>query len=162
MHACEIWVHYNVQLVPSSCFKSLYLVRFKFICFHGIFTLQVQTDLEYIKEDMNAVERHRMELYRARERYSVKLRMLDDPMSRTNWPSSVNKHGSIATSNAQSCQDGSGSASLHTKKVDPKLQGISQVLQKRSSLNGSDSQNVGGQSGLAVARRRRVNAQVGY
>ncbi|XP_031485976.1 E3 ubiquitin-protein ligase COP1 [Nymphaea colorata] len=120
---------------------------------------EVQTDLEYIKEDMNAVERHRMELYRARERYSVKLRMLDDPMSRTNWPSSVNKHGSIATSNAQSCQDGSGSASFHTKKVDPKLQGISQVLQKRSSLNGSDSQNVGGQSGLAVARRRRVNAQ---
>lgn len=40
--------------------------------------LQIQNDLQYIKEDINAVERHRIELHRARERCSVKLRMIAD------------------------------------------------------------------------------------
>lgn len=41
-----------------------------------VILLQIQKDLGYIKEDINAVERHRIELHRARERCSVKLRML--------------------------------------------------------------------------------------
>ncbi|KAI7740994.1 hypothetical protein M8C21_016560 [Ambrosia artemisiifolia] len=39
---------------------------------------EIQNDLQYIKEDINAVERHRIELHRARERCSVKLRMVGD------------------------------------------------------------------------------------
>ncbi|MFS8025821.1 putative transcription factor C2H2 family [Helianthus anomalus] len=39
---------------------------------------EIQNDLQYIKEDINAVERHRIELHRARERCSVKLRMISD------------------------------------------------------------------------------------
>ncbi|MFS7934903.1 putative E3 ubiquitin-protein ligase COP1 [Helianthus anomalus] len=38
----------------------------------------IQNDLPYIKEDINAVERHIIELHRARERYFVKLRMIGD------------------------------------------------------------------------------------
>ncbi|KAG6778454.1 hypothetical protein POTOM_014788 [Populus tomentosa] len=41
---------------------------------------EIQTDLQYIKEDINAVERQRIELCRAKERCSLKLRMFaDDP-----------------------------------------------------------------------------------
>ncbi|KAB1222088.1 E3 ubiquitin-protein ligase COP1 [Morella rubra] len=48
---------------------------------------EVQSDLQFIKEDITSVERHRMELYCARDRYSVKLRILgDDSSSRKSWP----------------------------------------------------------------------------
>ncbi|CAN1843394.1 E3 ubiquitin-protein ligase COP1 [Linum perenne] len=50
---------------------------------------EIRTDLQYIKEDIDAVERHRIELYRARDRYSVKLRMLDDPMAGKPWSSTM-------------------------------------------------------------------------
>ncbi|GMP73305.1 hypothetical protein CsSME_00031095 [Camellia sinensis var. sinensis] len=53
---------------------------------------EIQTDLQYIKEDINAVERHRIDLYRAKERYSVKLRMLlDDPSATKAWPSLMDR-----------------------------------------------------------------------
>ncbi|KAI4341001.1 hypothetical protein MLD38_025782 [Melastoma candidum] len=53
---------------------------------------EIQNDLQFIKEDINSVERHRIELYRARDRYSVKLRMLGDENSiRKRWPPSFDK-----------------------------------------------------------------------
>uniref|UniRef100_A0A6N2KWW4 Uncharacterized protein n=2 Tax=Salix viminalis TaxID=40686 RepID=A0A6N2KWW4_SALVM len=43
---------------------------------------EIQTDLQYIKEDINAVERQRIEICRAKDRCSLKLRMFaDDPNS---------------------------------------------------------------------------------
>ncbi|KAK9056406.1 hypothetical protein SSX86_027497 [Deinandra increscens subsp. villosa] len=53
---------------------------------------KIQNDLHYIKEDINAVERQRVELHRPREKYSVKLRKLsDDPSVRSSWPSLMDK-----------------------------------------------------------------------
>lgn len=48
-----------------------------------LFLLQIQTDLWCIEEDINSVERHRTELYRGREKSSLKPpRMLaNDPNS---------------------------------------------------------------------------------
>ena len=54
-------------------------LKFLLVNHGGIFS-QIQTDLQYIKEDISAVERHRLELYRTKERYSMKLRMLLDDL----------------------------------------------------------------------------------
>ncbi|KAJ4981699.1 hypothetical protein NE237_032536 [Protea cynaroides] len=117
---------------------------------------EVQNDLQYIKEDVSAVERHRIELYRSRERYSVKLRMLhDDPMATKVWPSTTDKHGSGLISSGRSAQYGMGSVNFQNKKADVKAPLSSQGLQRKDS----DPQNVVTHSGLAVARKRRVHAQ---
>ncbi|XXG76891.1 hypothetical protein AAC387_Pa08g1157 [Persea americana] len=120
---------------------------------------EVQTDLQYIKEDINSVERHRIELYRARERYSMKLLMLDDPMATKVWPSPIDKHNSGLISSARSAHGGTYSRNFQNKKVDVKSQGSSPGHQRKDAFSGSEPQNVLTQSGLAVARKRRVHTQ---
>lgn len=101
--------------------------------------LQIQNDLQYIKDDVNAVERHRIELHRARERCLVKPRMISDDstVKTTSWPSLMDKRNS-------SMGAGSQQSKLHDKRKD--------------ACSGSDSQNT--QAGVSVARKRRVHAQV--
>ncbi|KAK1381922.1 Constitutive photomorphogenic 1 [Heracleum sosnowskyi] len=84
----------------------------------------VQTDLRYIKEDITAVERQRIELYRARERYM-------------SWM---------------------GSGSLQNRRADAKALANSQIHQKKDACSGSDSLH-STQSGVSVARKRRIHAQ---
>ncbi|KFK31097.1 e3 ubiquitin-protein ligase cop1 [Arabis alpina] len=117
---------------------------------------EVQTDLQYIKEDINAVERHRIDLYRARDRYSVKLRMLgDDPSARNAWPLEKNHTG--FNSNSLSMRGGN-SFNFQNKKVEGKAQGSSHGLQKKDALSGSDSQSLN-QSTVSMARKKRIHAQ---
>ncbi|CAJ1971116.1 unnamed protein product [Sphenostylis stenocarpa] len=120
---------------------------------------EVQTDLQFIKEDINAVEKHRMDLYRARDRYSVKLRMLDDSGGRKSWHSSLEKHSSGLISSPLNLRGGLSSGS-HTKKNDGKSQVSShgQGVQRRDALTGSDSQLIN-QSGLVLVRKKRVHTQ---
>lgn len=121
---------------------------------------EVQTDLQYIKEDINAVERHRIELYRARERYSVRLRMLlDDPIATKLWPSPADKHSNILVSSSRSSHGGTCSGNFQSKRSDLKTQGNYQGQQMKDAFSGSDQQHSLTQSGLAVARRRRIHAQ---
>ncbi|XP_041993892.1 E3 ubiquitin-protein ligase COP1-like isoform X2 [Salvia splendens] len=121
---------------------------------------EVQSDLKYIKEDIHAVERRRIELYRRRDRYSAKLRMLgDDPFSKSAWPSVVEKHGG-ATASRPSLTPGQSrltSGDLHNKKADVRSSASHLVLGK-DSYGGSDIQNPS-QSGQALARKKRVHAQ---
>lgn len=120
---------------------------------------EVQTDLQFIKEDITAVERHRMELYRARDRYSVKLRMLgDDSSVRKPWPSSIDKNTSELSSGSLNARKGLATWNLQNKKVDGKSQAISHGLQRKDALSGSDSQFIN-QSSSSVARKKRVHAQ---
>ncbi|KAI8002007.1 E3 ubiquitin-protein ligase COP1 [Camellia lanceoleosa] len=122
---------------------------------------EIQTDLQYIKEDINAVERHRIDLYRAKERYSVKLRMLlDDPSAMKAWPSLMDRRrcgilSSIPPSPQGQCWMNEGNS--QNRKVDGKALVSSQMVQRKDSYSGSDSHVT--QSGLAVARKRRVHAQ---
>ncbi|GMP73325.1 hypothetical protein CsSME_00031111 [Camellia sinensis var. sinensis] len=122
---------------------------------------EIQTDLQYIKEDINAVERHRIDLYRAKERYSVKLRMLlDDPSATKAWPSLMDRRrcgilSSIPPSPQGLCWMNEGNS--QNRKVDGKALVSSQMVQRKDSYSGSDSHVT--QSGLAVARKRRVHAQ---
>uniref|UniRef100_A0A5B7BN95 Putative E3 ubiquitin-protein ligase COP1-like n=1 Tax=Davidia involucrata TaxID=16924 RepID=A0A5B7BN95_DAVIN len=122
---------------------------------------EIQTDLHYIKEDINAVERHRIELYRARERDSVKLRMLVDDTSATQACTSlIDKQNSGIISGVPSvqgqCRMGSGNS--QNRKTDAKALVSSQILHKKDAYSGLDSQHVG-QSGVTVAKKRRVHAQ---
>ncbi|KAH7576685.1 hypothetical protein ACOSP7_002777 [Xanthoceras sorbifolium] len=120
---------------------------------------EVQTDLHFIKEDINAVERHRIELYRARDRYSMKLRILgDDTSARKPWRSTIDKNNSGLVSNSLNARGGMSAGNLQNKKVDGKAQVSSHGLQRKDSLSGSDSQCFN-QSGISVVRKKRVHAQ---
>ncbi|GMI70940.1 CONSTITUTIVE PHOTOMORPHOGENIC 1, ARABIDOPSIS THALIANA CONSTITUTIVE PHOTOMORPHOGENIC 1, FUSCA 1 [Hibiscus trionum] len=119
---------------------------------------EVQTDLQFIKEDINSVERHRMDLYRARDRYSVKLRMLgDDSSSRKPWSSSTDKNSSGIVSSSLNIR-GMSTGNLQNKKIDGKTQLPGHGSQRKDAISGVDSQGFN-QSGLSVARKKRVHAQ---
>ncbi|WCJ37486.1 E3 ubiquitin-protein ligase COP1 [Euphorbia peplus] len=116
---------------------------------------EVRTDLQYIKEDIEAVEKHRIDLYRARDRYNVKLTMLeDDPSGRKLWPPSIEKGNSGIISSSFNLR-GMTAGSHPTKKMDGKAQLSSHGLQRKDSLVGSDSQY----SQSAVVRKKRVHTQ---
>ncbi|KAK8568894.1 hypothetical protein V6N12_007429 [Hibiscus sabdariffa] len=119
---------------------------------------EVQSDLQFIKEDINSVERHRMDLYRARDRYSVKLRMLgDDSSTRKPWSSSTDKNSSGIVSSSLNIR-GMAAGNLQNKKMDGKTQLSGHCSQRKDSLSGADSEGFN-QSGLSVARKKRVHAQ---
>ncbi|KAG5551680.1 hypothetical protein RHGRI_009933 [Rhododendron griersonianum] len=123
---------------------------------------EIQTDLQFIKEDINAVERHRIDLYRARDRYSVKLRMLaDDPTATKSWPSSIfknNNNNSGLSSSSRNAQGGMGFGNFQLKKADGKAQLSTLAPQRKDTISGLGSENMS-QSGLAVVRKKRVHAQ---
>ncbi|KAK6917805.1 WD40 repeat [Dillenia turbinata] len=120
---------------------------------------EIQTDLQYIKEDINAVERHRIDLYRMRERYSVNLRMLVDDSTATKARlSPIEKNNASIHSIAHSTQGRIFSGNSQVKKPETKALVSSQGPLKKDACSGSDSQLVT-QSGLALARKRRVHTQ---
>ncbi|MCD9639686.1 coatomer subunit alpha [Datura stramonium] len=121
---------------------------------------EVQNDLQYIKEDLNSVERHRIDLYRARDRYSMKLRMLaDDPIGKKPWSSSTDRNFGGLFSTSRNASGGLPTGNLTYKKVDSKAQMSSPGPQRKdTSISEMNSQHMS-QSGLAVVRKKRVNAQ---
>ncbi|KAL6633462.1 hypothetical protein ACP70R_026133 [Stipagrostis hirtigluma subsp. patula] len=121
---------------------------------------EIQTDLQYIKEDISAVERHRLELYRTKERYSMKLRMLlDDPAAPKMWSSPVDKANSLFLPNSRAPLSASCPGSLQNKKLDLKAQVSHQGFQRRDALTCSDRPSSPIQSGNVMARKRRVQQQ---
>lgn len=124
--------------------------------------MQVQADLQYIKEDINAVERHRIELYRARERYSVKLRMvMDGPVGAKLQTSTMDKNSNPLVSSSRSAYGGCSPGNFQNKKTETKPQGSSQGHPRKEFPTGSDVHQSPSQSGVAVAGKRRVHQQVG-
>ncbi|XVF21049.1 hypothetical protein REPUB_Repub12eG0056800 [Reevesia pubescens] len=120
---------------------------------------EVQTDLQFIKEDINSAERHRIDLYRAKDRYSVKLRMLgDDSSTRRPWPSSIDKNSSGIVSSSLNIRGGVSAGNLQNKKIDGNAQVSGHGSQRKDALSGADSQGFN-QSGLFVARKKRVHTQ---
>lgn len=127
-----------------------------FCCF-----LQIQNDLQYVKEDINAVERYRIDLYRARDRYSVKLQMLSDECLVTrSQSSSIDRTSSGLACSSRSVHGGLAAGNFQYKKGDSKPQfGSLGPQKKNASLSALNSQHMS-QSGLAVVRKKRVHAQV--
>ncbi|KAI3680477.1 hypothetical protein L6452_35248 [Arctium lappa] len=121
---------------------------------------EIQNDLQYIKEDINAVERDRVELNRARARYSVKLRMLsDDPTVRSSWPSLMDKrnNSNMSIDNSVQGQFWLGAGGSQSRAADVQAPVSSRAVQRKDACNGSDIQN--SQPGVTVASKRRVHAQ---
>ncbi|URE24239.1 E3 ubiquitin-protein ligase [Musa troglodytarum] len=120
---------------------------------------EVQTDMQFIKEDINAVEKHRAELYRVRERSSVKLRMLfDDPIPTKLWSPTADQHNSILVSNFRSSLVRAGSDNLQIRSNDVKAQLNHQEHQRKDAFSGSETSSLI-QSGRVIARKRKIQAQ---
>ncbi|XP_059661141.1 E3 ubiquitin-protein ligase COP1 isoform X2 [Cornus florida] len=119
---------------------------------------EIQTDLQYIKEDINVVERHRIELYQVRDRFSVKLRMQDDLTATKSRPSSIDKNSIGLISSSRNEQVGMSMGNFPYKKVDGKAQVSALACQRKDAFSALDSQHMS-QSGLAVVRKKRVHAQ---
>ncbi|CAM8908657.1 unnamed protein product [Rhodiola kirilowii] len=118
---------------------------------------EIQTDLQYIKEDINAVERYRIELHRAKERHSVKLRMLRNTPAITR-PRSIDKYLSGINSSAPIIQHGHASGNQQGKTLDLNAPAGSQGPQRKDTYSGPDPQH-NSPSGSVIARKRRVHAQ---
>lgn len=120
----------------------------------------MQNDLVYVKEDLGAVERRRIELYRARERCSVKLKISDDPVGMRSRTSSIDRNISGLACNSFNAQGGMTSVNFQYKKDERKVHVNPLGTQtKDTSFSGPTSQHIS-QSGMAVTRKKRVHAQV--
>lgn len=121
---------------------------------------EVQADLHYIKDDILALEKRRLELSRVRERYSRKLHMpLDEPMDTTLGHAAIDDGNNVHTSFVRGGQGGAMSGKFQQKKAEIKAQASSQGMQSRANFCHSDSQVLPTLSGLTIARKRRVLAQ---
>lgn len=119
----------------------------------------MQTDLQFIKEDISTVERHRMELSRARDRYSMKLRKAGDDMkAREPWLTLMDKRNDGPTSTSLNTWGVVSAGNFQNKKADSRSQVSTYGLYKKDSLNGAEPQV--NHTGLSVARKKRVHAQV--
>ncbi|XP_051192560.1 E3 ubiquitin-protein ligase COP1 [Lolium perenne] len=121
---------------------------------------EIQTDLQYIKDDISSVERHRLDLYRTKERYSMKLRMLlDEPAASKMWPSPMDRPSSPFLPNSRAPLNASSPGGLNNRKHDLRAQVSQQGYQRRDALVCPDPPNPPIQSGNVIARKRRVQAQ---
>ncbi|KAL4559007.1 hypothetical protein LXL04_031138 [Taraxacum kok-saghyz] len=98
---------------------------------------EVQNDVQYIKEDISLVERHRINLYRARDRYLVKIPVHGGELtgSKTWSSSSINKDTILFPSG--------------------KPQGSTQMKEASSGLSSQHTN----QSSLAVTLKKRVQSE---
>ncbi|KAK6919299.1 WD40 repeat [Dillenia turbinata] len=119
---------------------------------------EVQSDLQYIKEDVIAVERHRMDLSQARDRFMMKMRMLDDPTFTKSRSLSIDKHNNSSISVPRREQVGMHAINLHGKRADGKAEVNNFGHQRRDAFGGLEPHHVN-QSGLAVARKKRILSQ---
>lgn len=86
--------------------------------------------------------------------------LLDDPIPAKLWPSPADKHSNIVIPSSRSSHGGTFSGNFQHKRSDFKTHGNYQGQQKKDGFSGSDQQHSLTQSGLAVARKRRIHAQV--
>ncbi|XVF87805.1 hypothetical protein PTKIN_Ptkin18bG0150400 [Pterospermum kingtungense] len=119
---------------------------------------KIQNDLQYIKEDIGAVEKRSIEFYRAKDRCPMKLRMLvDDSFPAKTLPALIDKHNNGVTTGAHNLQGWMSLANTRNK-VDVKAQASSQGFRSKDAYGGSDSA-YDTNSGLSAARKRRVHSQ---
>ncbi|KAF3451787.1 hypothetical protein FNV43_RR07883 [Rhamnella rubrinervis] len=120
---------------------------------------EIQSDLQYVKEDINAIGRRKIELQRENERFSIRTRMLvKDPLATNDWPSLTDKHGSDIISSARSMQVQMGSGNSQSKKANITAQTNFQELQRKDAYSGIDLQSVT-PSGMIAARKRQIYSQ---
>lgn len=103
-----------------------------------------------------------MDLYRVKERYTVKLRMLmNDPSATNAWPSLIDRRscGTISGLPSVQGQCWMNPGNSQSRKADVNTLVSSHTNQRKDAHGGSNSQHAT-QSGLALERKKRDLAQV--
>lgn len=121
---------------------------------------EVQTDVQYIKEDISLVERRRIELYRARDRYLMKMQMHGGELTGSkSWSSSsIDKDHSNFMFSSGKAHGGVPAGNMQYMNADGKSQASSLGTQRKEASSGLSSQHTS-QSSLAVIRKKRVQSQ---
>ncbi|KAI3774874.1 hypothetical protein L1987_49437 [Smallanthus sonchifolius] len=119
---------------------------------------EVQTDIQYIKEDASLVERHRIELYRARDKYLSKMQMHSGELQESWFSSSLNKDNNDLMFASGRTHGGIPTGNFQYKNVDGKSQASSFGAQGKEASSVLTSQ-LTSQSSLAVVRKKRVQSQ---
>ncbi|KAI3803586.1 hypothetical protein L1987_31742 [Smallanthus sonchifolius] len=119
---------------------------------------EVQTDMQYIKEDASLVERHRIELYRARDKYLSKMQMYSGELQESWFSSSINKDNNDLMFASGRTHGGVPTGNFQYKNVDAKSQASSFGAQGKETSSVLTSQHTS-QSSLAVVRKKRVQSQ---
>lgn len=100
-----------------------------------------------------------MELFCARDRYSMKVRMAGDDMNaREPWSSLADKRSDGPTSTSLNTWGVVSAGNFQNKKADSRSQVSSYGLYKKDAFNGPEPHL--NPTGLSVARKKRVHAQV--
>lgn len=123
--------------------------------------MQVQTDIQYIKEDASLVERHRIELYRARDKYLAKMQIHSSELheSKSWFSSSISKDSNDLVFAPGKTHAGVPTGNFQYKNADGKSQASSFGAQGKEASSVLTSQHTS-QSSLAVIRKKRVQSQV--
>ncbi|KAF4372605.1 hypothetical protein F8388_027278 [Cannabis sativa] len=120
---------------------------------------QIHSDLHYIKEDIYAVERRRVDLYREKERFSGKMRMLmDETISEKASSSLIDKHGNGINYSANSAQALTGSGKSHRKTSNVNVEANCHGLYRKDAQNEAGLQPATA-TGLALERKRHIYSQ---
>lgn len=119
--------------------------------------MQVQSDLEFLKEDIAKVESQRLDMSRAKERYQFKLRMLLNGQEPSLDHLALEKSASGGA--VASVRNGQGGASFR-REARGRLEPGSHKRSETCTDMVSELQELSASSSLALAKRGRVMAQV--
>lgn len=116
--------------------------------------------MQYIKEDLNALNNHRIELNHARERQSVKSCMLEDDLF-SKIP--IETHENPVVYNVQDVNDVMSSERYQgIKKIEKKSQWTSHVLPRKEYFDSDTAKYSPIKSELLAARKCRIHQEVGH
>ncbi|XP_047336623.1 E3 ubiquitin-protein ligase COP1-like isoform X2 [Impatiens glandulifera] len=119
---------------------------------------EIQTDLQCIKEDINSVERHRIELYRARDRYTAQRRVADDPAITKFGSASINRNTGVPTSSSRKARTGTATGDFQYMKEDVQVQ-VSPLSPEGKEIPGGLESEHMNQTSLSAMKTKRVHAQ---
>lgn len=121
---------------------------------------EVQTDVHYIKEDISLVERHRIDLHRAKDRYMAKMRThAGEVPGSISWSSSsIDKDNSDQLYAYGKAHQGVPISNMQYRNEYGQSQASSLGTQRKEASSGLSSQHTG-QSSLAVMKKKRVQSQ---
>ncbi|BBH00687.1 Transducin/WD40 repeat-like superfamily protein [Prunus dulcis] len=116
---------------------------------------EIKADLQYIKEDITAVERRRLELCSWEQENSIKLKMLA--------PGDQQQHSNGIVCSTQHVQARMSCNDIQNKRSDVKAQAICKALQLNNDYgSSSDMQRVTTPGVASLARKRRIHSQFNH
>ncbi|KAL1821762.1 hypothetical protein ACET3Z_016631 [Daucus carota] len=120
---------------------------------------EIQKDMQFVKEDINVVEREIINSCRTRNRSLPEVHMLTDDYTMVrSWSSSVEKNTSTSISSPQNSRGRMSTWNFLSKNVAGKTQAVKLGPHKKDNMNISNPQHTSS-SGLSVVRKKRVQSQ---